>query len=75
MRRWLKISLIVVGCLVAFQMFLRYDIKIATEGSSEGSLRFRPLGSSGSYVVVTDRLTGRGYWFSGRYSLFPYPHK
>jgi len=73
MKRHLKITLIILACLVAFQMFFRYDIK-------------RNFLSGGGFAIqlsVIDRLTGKHYQLleattgesEGRAVLFPWPHQ
>jgi hypothetical protein len=61
-RKWI---LVAIAALIFFQMFLRYDIKIAE------------MGDSGFFTLVTDRLTARVYNFipNKKISLFPYPHE
>jgi hypothetical protein len=62
MKRWLKISLIILACLFAFQMWFRYDIDY--------------VGENRAGISITDRLTGQHYLFGvhNDFSLFPYPH-
>jgi hypothetical protein len=60
-----KWGLVIVIALILYQMFLRYDIKIAE------------MGDRGFFTLVTDRLTARVYNFipNQKIYLFPYPHE
>jgi hypothetical protein len=79
MKKWFKISLMVLACLVIFQMFFRYDIKQTTTHSSSSTKIDGSYAVSSSmeftHSLVVDRLTGKSYNFGGSFSLFPYPHE